>query len=63
MHLAIKEELNEYYRLIAVLENLKSENSENQDDPLTIRKIVLWIKEPFERMKWLGKYLLLFIID
>lgn len=54
LQLAIKNELNEYYRLIAILENLKNENIENQNDPLTLRKIVLWIKEPFERMKWLA---------
>ncbi|KRX07189.1 hypothetical protein PPERSA_00346 [Pseudocohnilembus persalinus] len=54
LHLAIKEELNEYYRLIAVLENLKNESIENSADPLTLRKLALWMRDPFERMKWLA---------
>ena len=48
---SIKEELNEYYQLLAVLENLKNENS---SESLSLRKLTLWTLEPLERMKWLG---------
>jgi gamma-tubulin complex component 3 len=61
---ALKEELNEYYRLIAILDNLR----ESEDDQgkssfviedsapksLNMRKLYLWSLEPFERLKWLA---------
>ena len=61
----IKEELNEYYRLIAILENLReSEDDQSKSSflveedsstkSLSLRKLYLWSIEPFERLKWLG---------
>lgn len=46
---ALKQELTEYYRLLALLEqhheNLKGMN---------LRKLYLWCQEPLERMKWMA---------
>jgi gamma-tubulin complex component 3 len=61
----IREELNEYYRLIAILENLRESEDEqskssffiDQDSSsksLSLRKLYLWSIEPFERLKWIG---------
>jgi len=62
---ALKEELNEYYRLIAVLENLRdTDDEENRSaflagqqpgsKSLNLRKMYLWSLEPFERLKWMS---------
>jgi len=63
---ALKEELNEYYRLIAVLENLRDTDDEQSrsaflagdqsggSQSLSLRKLYLWSLEPFERLKWMG---------
>lgn len=61
----IRNELNEYYRLIAILDNLRdSENKQSkmsflqgdssQSKSLTLRKLYLWSMEPIERLKWLA---------
>jgi gamma-tubulin complex component 3 len=42
---AIQDELEEYYRLLAVL---------NQEPELSMKKLHLWLFEPLERMKWLA---------
>ena len=47
---AIKEELNEYYHLIAILENMR--NQENSQ--LNLKKLYLWSLEPYERLKWIA---------
>lgn len=41
---SIRNEVNEYYRLIALIK---------QDQDISIKKILLWVKEPLEIMKWL----------
>ena len=61
----IRNELNEYYRLIAVLDNLRDTEDEqsrssflvedsSKAKALTLRKLYLWFLEPFERLKWLA---------
>jgi len=61
---AIKDELEEYYRLIATLEGLRDTDDEQsrssylvEDKPaeksLSLRKLYLWSLEPFERLKWM----------
>lgn len=52
--LSIKEELNEYFKLLALLENLRLESDESGSQSLSLRKLALWIIEPFERLKWLN---------
>lgn len=57
LNLAMKDELNEYYRLIAILENLINQEQNalsNAEEALNLRKLVLWTVEPFERIKWLS---------
>lgn len=51
--ISIKEELNEYFKLLALLENLRLESEENQTS-LSLRKLALWSIEPLERLKWLN---------
>lgn len=41
---SLKTELNEYYRLIALIK---------QDQEISLKKILLWVNEPLEKMKWL----------
>ncbi|CAD8126463.1 unnamed protein product [Paramecium sonneborni] len=41
---SIKEELNEYYRLIAYFENLLAEST------LTLRKMYMWLKQPMHHL-------------
>ncbi len=49
---AMESELNEYYRLIAILEQELSPPKEKQT--LTLDGLLLWMQEPMERMKWLA---------
>lgn len=46
--IALKEEMNEYYRWIALIENM------SKNEELTLRKLVLWSFEPYERLKWMA---------
>lgn len=46
----MQEEITEYYRLIAVLESQQQNNSSN----VTLRRILVWIEEPLERLKLLA---------
>lgn len=61
----IRNELNEYYRLIAILDNLRDSEDEQSrssfllteeksSKSLTLRKLYLWSLEPFERLKWIA---------
>ncbi len=44
---AVQEEMNEYYRWLAVIESsIKLGN-------ITLRKLVKWAYEPMEKLKWL----------
>jgi len=40
--------MGEYYRWLAVMEGMIKE------DELTLRKLVLWSYEPFEKLKWMA---------
>ena len=42
---SIRGELNEYYRLIALMK---------QEPQINLKKVHLWIKEPIEKIKWLA---------
>jgi len=61
---ALRDELEEYYRLLATLEGLRDIDDEQsrssylvEDKPaeksLSLRKLYLWSLEPFERLKWM----------
>ncbi len=65
----MKDELKEYYRLLAILENLKNDqekqynkytfqpeqsNVQQRCKNLSLRKIYLWTYQPFERLKWMS---------
>ena len=52
--ISLKEELNEYFKLLALLENLRIETEETDNQSLSLRKLALWIIEPLERLKWLN---------
>jgi len=52
--ISVKEELNEYFKLLALLENLRLETEETHTQSLSLRKLALWIIEPLERLKWLN---------
>jgi gamma-tubulin complex component 3 len=48
LNLAIKDEMGEYYRWLAIIENMI------KNEELTLRKLILWSYEPFEKLKWLA---------
>jgi len=50
---AIQGELNEYFRLLAVLEQ-QLQNVNQTDNKLNLIKLYLWMQEPMEKMKWLA---------
>lgn len=47
---AVKEEINEYYHLMAILENMRDTGSQG----LNLKKLFLWTLEPYERLKWIA---------
>ena len=47
LKMAIHEENKEYFRWLAVVEGMM------KTEELTLRKMVLWTSQPFEKMKWL----------
>jgi gamma-tubulin complex component 3 len=49
LQLAVKEELLEYQKLIAVLDYKRKDETA----PLTLRQLVVWTMDPMERLKWL----------
>jgi gamma-tubulin complex component 3 len=49
---AIKEELNQYYRFIAILENMR--DSSFAESPLTLKSLYLWTLEPMDSLKWIA---------
>lgn len=52
---AIQGELNEYFRLLAVLEQqLQGTAVTPANGRLNLMKLYLWMQEPMERMKWLA---------
>ncbi len=52
---AIQGELNEYFRLLAVLEQQLRDNGKTApENRLDLMKLYLWMQEPLERMKWLA---------
>jgi len=52
---AIQGELNEYFRLLAVLEQQLHDNPKaSPENKLDLMKLYLWMQEPMERMKWLA---------
>ena len=48
---AIKEELNEYYRFIATLENMR--DSSQEFGTLTLKSLYLWTIDPIECLRWI----------
>jgi gamma-tubulin complex component 3 len=50
---AIQGELNEYFRLLAVLEQ-QLLNIGQADNKLNLMKLYLWTQEPMEKIKWLA---------
>ena len=48
---SVKEELNEYFRLIAILENLRDSE---EGYKLNLKRLYLWTLQPFERLKWIA---------
>ena len=56
---ALRGELTEYYRLIAVLETaannrLPLQGDENCAPYLTLRRLFVWTEEPLLRMRWMA---------
>ena len=52
---SIQSELNEYFRLMAILDSQKQRYTETDTaNFLNLRKLYLWVQEPMERMKWLA---------
>ena len=49
--------MNEYYRLLAVLESQRTKYTSEAEAPanyLNLKKLYLWVQDPLERMKWLA---------
>lgn len=40
--------MSEYYRWLAIIENMIKQ------DELTLRKLILWSYQPFEKLKWMA---------
>lgn len=52
---AVQGELNEYFRLLAVLEQQLRDNAKiAPENRLDLMKLYLWMQEPLERMKWIA---------
>ena len=52
---SIQSELNEYFRLMAILDSQKQRYTEaDTANFLNLRKLYLWVQEPLDRMKWLA---------
>lgn len=52
---SIQSELNEYFRLLSILDSQRQKYSETDTaNFLNLRKLYLWVQEPLDRMKWLA---------
>ncbi|XP_067014379.2 gamma-tubulin complex component 3 isoform X2 [Anabrus simplex] len=51
---ALRSELTEYYRLVAMIQaQVQKQIQETVESPLTLRKLQVWALEPMFRLKWL----------
>jgi gamma-tubulin complex component 3 len=52
---ALDKELSEYYRLIAMLEQQFQMNGSSAiGEGLTFRRLLVWLQQPLQRMRWMG---------
>ncbi|GLV41423.1 Gamma-tubulin ring protein 91 [Carabus blaptoides fortunei] len=51
---ALREELTEYYKLIAVLQSQLKSSGCNGSGDLTLRRLLVWVAEPQYRFQWLA---------
>nr|XP_002131421.1 gamma-tubulin complex component 3 homolog [Ciona intestinalis] len=51
---ALQQELNEYYKLLSVLQSQTQQSDSEGNSPLTLVKLVVWTNEPMDRLKWIA---------